>query len=97
MDVQERLLINRLIIGVSNNKENDLEYLFNITKNQLYALAKEYVDDSIIINEILSQGYLEIYRKSRSFDPHENDGFDWMCEIVKELSLKFQKKCLKKH
>ena len=92
MEERERKLINRLIVGISNNREKDLEQLFHMTKNQLYFLTRKYISDPELIQKILSVGYLEIYRRSYHFDSKKMDGFEWVCKIVEEIAINIVKK-----
>ena len=92
MNVDKRKLINKLIVEVSKSNEEALEQLFDITKNELYRLIMEYINDRETRERVLSFIFLKVVRRAKRFDSHNSDGFDWMCEIAKELSLKFQKK-----
>ncbi len=86
--------INELIQSVSENNEVALEELFQITKESLLYIAKDYIADASYAEDVLSEAYLKIYRKAHTFNQKYN-GFNWLYEIVKNTALDFNRKFFK--
>lgn len=88
MDVDE---IKELIKRIAKQDEKALEELFERTKNQLYKVAKEYLNDKMYIDDVISEGYLKIYKKSKMYNEKYN-GYNWMYEIVKNIAIDYNRK-----
>ncbi|MDE7384946.1 MAG: sigma-70 family RNA polymerase sigma factor [Anaeroplasmataceae bacterium] len=88
MDVER---IKELIKRIGKNDEKALEELFNGTKNQLYKVAKEYLNEKSYADDVLSEGYLKIYKKSKLYNEKYN-GYNWMYEIVKNTAIDYNRK-----
>ncbi|MDE6408129.1 MAG: hypothetical protein K2K48_03545 [Anaeroplasmataceae bacterium] len=92
MDDEKKLLINQLIVEVSKLDEEALQQLFDITKDELYHLTMEYLNDKETRDRVLSLTYLKVVRRAKYFNSQTSDGFDWICQILKEISSRYQKK-----
>lgn len=83
--------INELIKRISKQDEKALEILFNKTKRLLYKVAIEYLDNKSYVEDVLSEGYLKIYKKSKLFKEDYN-GYNWMYEIIKNTSIDYNRR-----
>ncbi|MDE6407302.1 MAG: sigma-70 family RNA polymerase sigma factor [Anaeroplasmataceae bacterium] len=88
MDVER---IKELIKRIGKNDEKALEELFQQTKKQLYLVAKEYLNEKSYAEDVLSEGYLKIYKKSKLYNERYN-GYNWMYEIVKNIAIDYNRK-----
>lgn len=83
--------IRELIKRVAKNEEKALEELFKLTKNALYKVAKEYLEEKSYAEDVLSEGYLKIYKKSKLYNEKYN-GYNWMYEIIKNTAIDYNRK-----
>lgn len=88
------ITINELIKSISKNDEAALEKLFQLTKESLFHVAKEYLQEPSYAEDVLSEAYLKIYKKAHTFNTKYN-GFNWLYEIVKNTAIDYNKKFIK--
>lgn len=83
--------VNFCIVKISQGKQEFLTKLFDLTKRQLYVVAKAYLWDKNKAEDILSETYLRVVKYADSFDRKKN-GYNWLYEMVKNLSFTQNKK-----
>ncbi len=83
--------INALIKEIGNNNEAALEELFTLTKINMLYIAKEFLVEGSYAEDVLSEAYLKIYKRSHTFQEKYN-GFNWIYEIVKNTAIDFNRK-----
>lgn len=77
--------INRCILGIANNDSRALETLFELTKKQLFIVAKTYLFDKSKAEDVLSESYYKVVKNAKSFNSEYN-GYNWLYEIVKNTA-----------
>ena len=87
----EAKIIRELLKRVAKDDEKALEELFHGTKNQLYLVAREYLNEKSYAEDVLSVGFLKIYKKSRLYNEKYN-GYNWMHEIIKNTAIDFNRR-----
>ena len=92
--VADKDTINELIKSISKNNQDALEKLFQLTKESLFYVAKEYVKEPSYAEDVLSEAYLKIYKKAKTFNDKYN-GYNWLYEIVKNTALDYNKSYFK--
>ncbi|MDE6656904.1 MAG: RNA polymerase sigma factor [Anaeroplasmataceae bacterium] len=83
--------IKDLIRRISKDDEKALEELFQITKQKLYYVAKKFLIEKSYIEDVLSESYLKIYKRSRGYN-ERYDGYTWMYTIVKNTAIDYNRK-----
>ena len=88
---EDTIKIKELIKRISKNDERALEELFENTKKKLKYVAKQYLIEKSYADDVLSESYLKIYKRSKTFNEKYN-GYSWMYEIVKNTALDYNRK-----
>ena len=83
--------IRELLKRVSEDDEKALEELFEGTKNQLYLVARDYLNEKSYAEDVLSIGFYKIYKKSKLYNEKYN-GYNWMHEIIKNTAIDYNRK-----
>ncbi len=91
MDKKYIKKVNICIVKIAQGKQEFLTKLFDLTKRQLYIVAKSYLYDKDKAEDILSEAYLRVVKYADSFDRKKN-GYNWLYEMVKNLSFTQNKK-----
>lgn len=83
--------VNKLIVKIAQGDSRALELLFDLTKKQLFFVAKTYLFDKNKAEDVLSETYLKIVNNAKSFDKSKN-GYNWLYEITKNTALNENRK-----
>lgn len=83
-------IINNNIKRISNGNMNAIDSLFIYTIDNMRKVAKYYCYNVSDIDDVLSDLYMNVVKYSKSFKTDQN-GYNWMVQIVKNLSFKYNK------
>ena len=78
-------LLSRLKCG-----ENCFEKLYNLTYKHLLVIAKIYLKDKSMADDVLAESYISVYKNIGSFN-EERNGYNWLCKIVQNKSYNFNR------
>lgn len=83
--------VNKLIVKIAQGDSRALEQLFDLTKKQLFYIAKSYLFDKNKAEDVLSEVYLKVVNNAKRFDKSKN-GYNWLYEITKNTALNENRK-----
>ena len=83
--------VNKLSGKIAQGDSRALELLFDLTKKQLYYVAKTYLSDKNKAEDVLSETYLKVVNNAKSFDKSKS-GYNWLYEITKNTALNENRK-----
>lgn len=73
--------VNKLISQIAKGNRQSLDELYEITSRLLLLMARKYLYDKTYAEDLVSETYLIIVRKSGNFDKSKN-GLNWLYKIV---------------
>ncbi len=77
---------NALIMRIAGGDKNALGKLYELTSGYLLAMARAYVRDRGLAEDVVSETYLKAVRGAGSFDPKGN-GLNWLFKIVRNTAF----------
>ena len=77
---------NALIMRIAKGDKNALGSLYELTSGYLLAMARAYVRDRGLAEDVVSETYLKAVRGAGSFDPKGN-GLNWLFKIVRNTAF----------
>lgn len=80
--------INRAIVKIGDGNKQALEKLYELTSGYLLSMAKSYLSDKSLAEDVVSEVYLKVVRSASSFDGKGN-GLNWLFKITKNTSLNY--------
>lgn len=83
--------VNALIAQIADGKLKALDRLFELTSRMLYAMARSYLKDKSMAEDVVSETYLKVVRSAASFDSGRN-GLNWMFKIAKNTAFDLNNK-----
>lgn len=86
--------IDVLIKRIARNDEKALALLFAKTKEKLHSFAASRLIERSYADDVLSEAYFKIYKKADTYRDDFN-GYSWLCEIVKNTAMDFNRKLAK--
>lgn len=75
-------------------KQGDLSFvepLFNLTATHLLVIARMYLNNKSLDEDVVSTVFVRLLTYISSFDPAQ-DGFNWLCKITQNLAYSFNDK-----
>ncbi|MCD8371742.1 MAG: RNA polymerase sigma factor, partial [Clostridia bacterium] len=83
--------INNCIVKIAKGDMAALEKLFELTKKQLFFVARAYLTDKDKAEDVLSDSYLKVVKNAVYFDARQN-GYNYLYTIVKNTALNENKR-----
>lgn len=83
--------VNKVLKKMKKGDDSALEKLHNLTYNHLFGFTKPLLKNPIEIDEAVQVTYERAWQYIQSFD-EEKDGYNWLCEIAKNICKSFNKK-----
>lgn len=77
---------NALIMRIAKGDKRALGSLYELTSGYLLAMARAYVRDKSLAEDVVSETYLKAVRGAGSFDPKGN-GLNWLFKIVRNTAF----------
>lgn len=77
---------NALIMRIAGGDKNALGKLYELTSGYLLNMARAYVRDRSLAEDVVSETYLKAVRGAGSFDPKGN-GLNWLFKIVRNTAF----------
>lgn len=77
---------NALIMRIAKGDKRALGSLYELTSGYLLSMARAYVRDKTLAEDVVSETYLKAVRGSSSFDPKGN-GLNWLFKIVRNTAF----------
>ena len=77
---------NALIMRIAKGDKNALGSLYELTSGYLLAMARAYVRDRSLAEDVVSETYLKAVRGAGSFDTKGN-GLNWRFKIVRNTAF----------
>lgn len=77
---------NALIMRIAKGDKNALGSLYELTSGYLLNMARAYVRDRSLAEDVVSETYLKAVRGAGSFDPKGN-GLNWLFKIVRNTAF----------
>lgn len=77
---------NALIMRIAGGDKNALGKLYELTSGYLLNMARAYVRDRGLAEDVVSETYLKAVRGAGSFDPKGN-GLNWLFKIVRNTAF----------
>ena len=77
---------NALIMRIAKGDKNALGSLYELTSGYLLNMARAYVRDRGLAEDVVSETYLKAVRGAGSFDPKGN-GLNWLFKIVRNTAF----------
>lgn len=82
--------IDKLIIGIKNDKDSSFEKLYNKIHKSIFALAFSIIGDKSLSEDVVHETFIRIKTKSNSYLEGSN-GKAWIFQIARNLSLNILK------
>lgn len=82
---------NSLIKKLSKGDRSALEKIYNDYSGLFFAMAKKYLYDKSLAEDLISEVFIKIVQYSRSFDDTQN-GLNWVFKIIHNSALDMNKK-----
>ena len=77
---------NALIMRIAKGDKSALGSLYELTSGYLLNMARAYVRDRSLAEDVVSETYLKAVRGAGSFDPKGN-GLNWLFKIVRNTAF----------
>lgn len=77
---------NALIMRIAGGDKNALGKLYELTSGYLLNMARAYVRDRSLAEDVVSETYLKAVLGAGSFDPKGN-GLNWLFKIVRNTAF----------
>lgn len=78
--------VNREIEGIARGDKQALGRLYELAGGYLLFMAKKYVYDMSLAEDVVSEAFLKVVKSAGDFDPGQN-GLNWLFKIVKNTAL----------
>lgn len=78
--------INKLISGIADGNKKSLQELYDLTARMCLAMAKKYLHDKSLADDVVSVAFVKIVRGADDFNRLGN-GLNWIFKIVKNTAL----------
>lgn len=78
--------INKLISGIADGNKKSLQELYDLTARMCLAMAKKYLYDKSLADDVVSVAFVKIVRGADDFNKSGN-GLNWIFKIVKNTAL----------
>lgn len=85
---------NKLIIRLARDDVSALDALYEGYGGLLNAMAKKYLSDKSLADDVLSEVYCKLVKGAKTFNPKKN-GLNWAFKIVKNTCLDFNSRITK--
>jgi RNA polymerase sigma-70 factor (ECF subfamily) len=80
--------VNKEICDISRGDKQALDRLYEITGGYLLFMARKYIYDVNLAEDVVSETYLKVVKNACHFDPAQN-GLNWLFKIVKNTALNY--------
>ena len=82
--------VHGLLIRLKNG-ENCFRELYDLVYKHLLVVAKIYLIDKSLADDVLSEALTSVYKNIKSFNEDKN-GYSWLCKIVQNEAYDINKK-----
>ena len=83
--------VNKYLIKIQQGDTSYMEPLFNDTANHLLAVAKFYLVNKSLAEDVVSTSFINVLQYIHSFNPKQS-GYNWLCKIVQNTAQTFNSK-----
>lgn len=83
--------INRQIVRIARGDKDGLARLYELSSGYLLSMAKKYLYDKSLAEDVVSEVYLKVVTNAQGFDSAQN-GLNWLFKIARNTALNFNKK-----
>ena len=83
--------INKCLKQLRSGDDTQMSVLFGLTANHLTLVAKKYLCDKSLAQDVVSDVYLKIYKHAQNFDCSRN-GYNWLFTITKNIAFEYNEK-----
>lgn len=80
--------VNREIVRIGKGKKEALGKLYELTSGYLLSMARGYLGDKSLAEDVVSEVYLKVVKSASGFNPDGN-GLNWLFKITKNTALNF--------
>ncbi len=78
--------VNREIVKIAKGKTDALGSLYELTSGYLLSMARVYLGDKSLAEDVVSEVYLKVVKNAYRFNADMN-GLNWLYKITKNTSL----------
>ena len=82
--------INKYLIKIQQGDRSYVEPLYEATANHLKVVAKFYLVNKSLAEDVISNTFINVLKYSHSFDPNQS-GYNWLCKIVQNAAQTINK------
>lgn len=83
--------VNRYLSSIRKGDRSAMLKLYDLTANHLKGVICLYLGNKTYLDDVLLETYERVHTYIDSFDA-EQDGYNWMCGIAKNLAYTYNKK-----
>lgn len=83
--------INRQIVRIARGDKDGLARLYELSSGYLLSMAKKYLYDKSLAEDVVSEVYLKVVTNADGFDSGQN-GLNWLFKIARNTALNFNEK-----
>lgn len=78
--------VKKLLTQIKKGKRDAFKELFDLTYVPLCSVAKTYLKDKSLIEDVVSEAFIRVYKYINSYD-EAKDGYNWLCAIVQNKAM----------
>lgn len=83
--------VNNYLIKIKHGDVSQIEPLFDITAMHLLCVAKFYLANKSLANDVVSDAFIKVLSYIDTYDTAQ-DGYNWLCKITQNLAYDYNKK-----
>lgn len=77
--------VNEFLHGMQKGSKSAFTELFHLTANHLRSVAKHYLHDPSLYDDVVLDAYFRAWCSIETFDVQQ-DGYNWLCKIVEHVA-----------
>ena len=82
--------VNAYLLKIQQGDRALIEELYNSTMGHLIKVARRYIKNKNLVEDVISEAFIKITKYIDSFDCSK-DGYNWMCKIVENEAIDINK------
>lgn len=80
--------VNECLLKIKQGDKSQYEPLFQMTAMHLCGVARFYLTNKDLVEDVISETFIRVFKYIDSFDLGQN-GYNWMCKIVQNVAITY--------